>query len=983
MFFLSFRIFLCRQKFPQKIIKIYSLYSIKITVIFVLMDTIYKSNFIESYRKAEKLGIGRNNQPYAQSNDISNMQIPKNVYPIVCHKKLMKSLATNTEPFIVFHAAAGYGKTTVMANWAAVHRQQCSWYLVHESDNRLIRFLYGLANSISHTYANTFHNEGFFNLIENIDEDFDTITLCETFLSCCSDALQNTSLTLCLDNFHIIQNPTVLAFLLQLPQCAEGNLQIMLSTRDAFPAFLDICYMQGAVRSINADELRFTETESALLLKYVAGFQVPPQTVHSIHEYMNGWAAGIVTAGIALKKNPDLPQDITQFPHTHLYHYLSDEVFNRLEKTTQQLLLEASVFELAEAELCDYALQQPDSGFTLETLAAANLFLCRIPDSRSAYRFDPFFKDFLQSRLSPQIKNKLLYRAAVYYAMHKNWHSAIQYGIRCGQNGCGIILLAMQEYLHEIRLDEDCAALKECADHLLCYYDTLTPHQLYLVSRILSCCHSNLKSLETLYYAADLAYQEHCFETYAKYIYELIQTVRKQYSISSAGETAETACSKLIEHTTCYCSRIVCCCMDARLEAEDFQTLEYFLSSGCSVVSQKISQYEFLLEMLRWAINIHNRQCHPEDLLQKARFYRRYSYSFADFGYYCAVYSLYAEGKDWHTPAQEAASYKGRENHSDSIFYQRIRLLLQLDKLYHAHADEPAVRNDILEIEALHHSRGLFLPPLLPPHIDLLNSLLTGSNAAPKKLCVQCLGTLTVQFNGTEVSWRTKKTKELFACLFYEDGRWISKDVLIERLYPDKLIEKALTLFYTTFSYLRKALSTVGCADVLLTRKTAYALDMSLISSDMQTFQRWNAILQNSTNDVLPSSFTPAMLLELYHYGYMYGEDYVWLNIYQEQIEQQYLWMLTTLADRLSRRKEYILACTCLRKALEIDADSIYVLEPLIRCLILCGDIKNAKKEYRRLKNVWNDVLGEAIPKSFEDFINNDVKPAAYTAEVI
>ncbi len=892
----------------------------------------------------------------------------------------MKSLATNTEPFIVFHAAAGYGKTTVMADWAATHRQRCSWYLVHESDNRLVHFLYGLAASISHTHTGTFQDKCFFHLIENIDKGFDTITLCETFLSCCLGALQDTSLTLCLDNFHIIQNPVVLSFLLQLSQCAKGKLQVMLSTRDAFPAFLDICYMQGAVRSIGADELRFTETESALLLQYVTGFQLPPQTVHSIHEYMNGWAAGIIFAGIALKRNPALPQDIAYFTRTYLYHYLSYEVFNNLEKTTQQFLLKASVFDFAEAELCNYALQQPDSGFMLEKLAAANIFLCRVPDGRTAYRFDPFFKDFLQSRLSSQAKNTLLYRAAIFYALHKNWHSAVQYGMRCGQIGCGVILLATQEHLQELCHDEDCATLRECADHLLCYYDTLTPHQLYLVSRILSCCHSNLKSLETLYYAADLAYQQHCFETYAKYIYELIKIVRKQYDIPTAGERAEAACEKLLEHTTCYCSRIVCCCIDARLETEDFQALERFLSPGRSVISQKISQYEFLLEMLRWALNAHNKGYHQKDLLQKARFYRRYSDCFSAFGYYCAVYSLYAEGKDWHMPAQEAVSY---QDGSDSIFCQRIRLLLQLDKLYHAQTDEQTIRNDILQIEALHHNRGLSLPPLLPPHNGLLNSLLTGSPAAPKKLCVQCLGTLMVHYNGTEISWRTKKTKELFAYLFYEDGRWVSKDVLIERLYPDKLIEKALTLFHTTFSYLRKALSSVGCADVLLTRKTAYALDMSLISSDMQTFRRWNAILQNSANDTLPYDYTPAMLLELYHHGYMYGEDYVWLNIYQEQIEQQYLWMLTTLADRLSHRKEYISACTCLRKALEIDADSIYVLEPLIHCLILCGDIKNAKKEYRRLKNVWNDVLGEAIPKSFEDFINNGVKPTAYTAEVI
>ncbi len=78
---------------------------------------------------------------------LSRNQIPRAADGEVCRNRLLSSLETGNEEIVVFRAGAGYGKTTVMAEWAQTHRARSCWYHLHESDNDVFRFLRGIAAS--------------------------------------------------------------------------------------------------------------------------------------------------------------------------------------------------------------------------------------------------------------------------------------------------------------------------------------------------------------------------------------------------------------------------------------------------------------------------------------------------------------------------------------------------------------------------------------------------------------------------------------------------------------------------------------------------------------------------------------------------------------------------------------------------------------------------------------------------------------------
>ena len=107
-------------------------------------------------------------------------------------------------------------------------------------------------------------------------------------------------------------------------------------------------------------------------------------------------------------------------------------------------------------------------------------------------------------------------------------------------------------------------------------------------------------------------------------------------------------------------------------------------------------------------------------------------------------------------------------------------------------------------------------------------------------LQIKCLGQFSVKGPSGSVAFRTRKTRELFACLFFEEGRGVKRDTLMERLWPETDRERASTLFYTTVSYLRRALDKSGVADLLVVENQTYALNLANVNSDLSLLMNWS-----------------------------------------------------------------------------------------------------------------------------------------------
>lgn len=233
-------------------------------------------------------------------------------------------------------------------------------------------------------------------------------------------------------------------------------------------------------------------------------------------------------------------------------------------------------------------------------------------------------------------------------------------------------------------------------------------------------------------------------------------------------------------------------------------------------------------------------------------------------------------------------------------------------------------------------------------------------------LQVRCLGELDITGAQGQVIFRTRKTKELFACLFYEEGRGIKKDTLMERLWPEMCTEKASVLFHTTVSYLRKALREAGAEEVFVVKNQTYAVKISHIRSDIKTLLDWDRQIRGGT---VPEDGNMLELAELYHECYMYGEDYAWLGEYREYVEQIFLQIMDRLAKIQMEKGQYRKAILFLEKAVQVDNYAVPLLELLVECLILTRDAKGAKREYAKMRRICEEELCQEAVMEFKDYI--------------
>lgn len=762
----------------------------------------------------------------------SRFRIPQKAAWQLRRDKLLSSLACGDESAVVFHAGAGYGKTTVMAEWASEHRAQSCWYRLHESDNQFGCFLRGIAAALSGLMdAPVFHADMSEADMRQAAAKEAAERTGEIFLAKCLPALPAGQIFICLDDFHLIHNETVLNFLLRFMEYAEGKARFFFTSKCGFPAFLAANLMRGAACEVLEKELRFEEGETAHLLRSMSGRALPERVVKEIHADTNGWPAGVMFAGIDLKSAQPLSTGGFLFDRSHLYQYIFQEIFRKLAYDTQRFLTESSVLEKMMPPLCDYALGRSDSAGMLHYLVQEHLFLSRAEGEEDAYLYEGVSGGFLRSRLSDGRRVEILLKAAQYHVRRCEWEEAARDAMACGEKGCGIVALVLEKRAAEMRSSGQQARLREWMDYLAEFREQMTDTALFCMYECLCLEGETERGAEFLRRAAEKAYAKLRYDLYERYMREL------------------------------------------------------------------------------------------------AAFVRAFPQGGQGMGQDAAVPLKYAE--DGRTAAQ------------------------------------------IIEKEA---REKLAVRGIVPGSWDMPESgrtLAWRDGQADEKssqetaLYVQCMGVLSVRGPAGEVVWRTKKTKELFACLFYENGRWAARDVLTERLWQEKPADKSAVLFHTTMSYLRKALAAAGALDCLLVKNQSYALDMTKLDSDIVQLRCGYGCLKKGETLTEERALR---LMVLYGGGYLYGEDYAWADGYREQVEQRYLWMLQTLAKQNAADGRYEEAAMYLKKAVEVDNYALDAMEEIVECLLRCRDIAGARRAYEKLTEVSMELLDEKPERTFEEF---------------
>ncbi|GHO71243.1 helix-turn-helix transcriptional regulator [Ktedonobacter sp. SOSP1-52] len=335
-----------------------------------------------------------------------------------------------SSPLTLISAPAGFGKTTLLAQWQASTHAPVAWLSLEPEDNEPIRFFTYLLAALQTLDP---HFGGRTRALLSLPQPVEPETVLAWFTH---DLItwQREDVVLVLDDYHVITTQPIHHMLAHLVEHLSHQLHLFLVTRSDPPLPLARLRARGQLAEIRAAELRFGVDEAGIFLTEVMGLHLSQEEVTILQTRTEGWIAGLQLTALSLQGRADISSFLPTFTGNHRFvlDYLSEEVLSQQSDEVQTFLLQTSILERLTASLCDAVTGYEESQTILETLDRANLFVVALDDVRGWYRYHHLFANLLRSRLQqsePHLLPELHRRASRWYEEHDVILEAVHHAI--------------------------------------------------------------------------------------------------------------------------------------------------------------------------------------------------------------------------------------------------------------------------------------------------------------------------------------------------------------------------------------------------------------------------------------------------------------------------------------------------------------------------------------------------------------------------
>jgi LuxR family maltose regulon positive regulatory protein len=310
--------------------------------------------------------------------------------------RLLDSALDRPHGLILVSAPAGFGKTTLVSEWLGRLKLPAAWISLDKDDNepaRFWRYMIAALQTVDPGLGRAAQaaleapqfppQEG---LIASILNDL---------------VVAEHSLILVLDDYHVIEIPSIHAGLSYLLDHMPPALRIVITTRSDPPLAISRRRGRAQVTETRTADLRFTHAETAAFLNSVHQLNLPDEDVTCLENRTEGWIVGLQLAAISLHRQADRHAYVAAFAGDDRYvvDYLLEEVLGQQTPALQSFLLQTSILERLCGPLCEAVTGMPEAQDILHRLEEANLFIVPLDNRRYWYRYHTLFADLLRRRL--------------------------------------------------------------------------------------------------------------------------------------------------------------------------------------------------------------------------------------------------------------------------------------------------------------------------------------------------------------------------------------------------------------------------------------------------------------------------------------------------------------------------------------------------------------------------------------------------------
>jgi LuxR family transcriptional regulator, maltose regulon positive regulatory protein len=348
---------------------------------------------VESRRTSRQDGTARERDDLLTT----KLTVPRVRADLLVRSRLVEALDhATTRELVLVCTPAGFGKTTLLADWARTAKLSVAWLSLDPDDNDPVRFwryvtaaLYRACGDLGDQLLPLLTGPGVTSSRGVVTELINEIEA------------RPDELALVLDDYHVMESPQIhddLAFLLsRIPR----HLHVVVASRSDPPLPLARLRARDQLAEVRAADLRFTPAESVAFLRQVWGLDLSAEVIAALESRTEGWAVGLQLAALSLRERPDPDAFLDAFTGSHRYvlDYLSDEVLERQPDRMRAFLLHNSILDRMTGPLCDTVTGNDDGQNMLEQLEHANLFVVPLDEQRRWYRFHHLFAEVLRTRL--------------------------------------------------------------------------------------------------------------------------------------------------------------------------------------------------------------------------------------------------------------------------------------------------------------------------------------------------------------------------------------------------------------------------------------------------------------------------------------------------------------------------------------------------------------------------------------------------------
>ncbi len=348
-------------------------------------------------------------------------RIPPHSRSLVPRARLVDTLVRDipTTKLTLVSAPAGYGKSTLLAQWAHASHLPVAWLSLGEEDNdpeSFFRYLLAAWEAIQPGVGES----PFGLLLGALSPPPDAVIA--AFIAVTTGLPTHAALVL--DDLHLITEPSIHLALTFLLDHLPAHLHIVLVGRGDPPLPLARYRVRHELLEIRADTLQLTLDETTDFLNRLMGLDLTQDEIAPLHADLEGWVAGVQLASLTLRhpRGTARRRAITG-RHRFIADYLHDDVLAQRPAAIRTFLRQTCLLDRLCAGVCA-AVTGADAAACqamLDLLERENLFLQPLDDSREWFRYHRLFADVVHEDLlrhHPGDIAALHRRAARWYLTH-------------------------------------------------------------------------------------------------------------------------------------------------------------------------------------------------------------------------------------------------------------------------------------------------------------------------------------------------------------------------------------------------------------------------------------------------------------------------------------------------------------------------------------------------------------------------------------